>query len=954
MMNRNVMQRQMFKGGGYVHPQRMNLGGQPMMDPAGPPMAPPQMGPEQALAGAEAQGQEMGMLAAEGVMQNIDGAQDYQSLIDGIRGNQQPLEARYAELGSIVGEQDARQTPESVLALTQPAIMMTEEGAVNSGIGELMQGIAGDTSMEGQMGEGVGGLMMAQADESMMEVGNTPPVNFRQGGPVEVRGYFDGTEVKADGGNTLTAIPQPLTVQQPAAEVPLELKPYLKRATAARQGILGTPAERAAQLERARNQAQSDAMFNLARFGLAFAGETEGGSIAERLANAASRSQVLEGVQQAGKDAEAQRSLQEQQDVQMRMDALSSAEKSMDTAEGRRGQILLANVNATNQLASQLQNLSFTAAEGQSDRDLRLSIADKQIEAQKALQTVSGTQSIAEINARGKLQKDLADSQQKFRVLLQDDEFEFRLIEAGMGQTRALALEDRRAENVKKLEALRFDNTKEADKLKQGYAAENYRIQAELELDNRLEVMGFQHSFDTAKINLQAGNSRILVRLQDQLAGVAREDKQVHDAQQAALTRTYAGIEKRKDREAAFNLSAFEQDFRLELKEMDIDQAQIDREVARTRASIEDAFANHRLLQGDEQITIAEMQAALDERYKMGMLGVKERAESLVKVGSDAKTSQLSYLTNPDNLKAYANGTLENPALYEQVVLDYIKPEMVWNQELGEYTQGASPGLADQIEKAIEAGNPDFLKRVTKGEPKETVYYNEEATTTSAPFLREARKEILYSDGTTALDSPVWKTTRTAYFDPTVKYGQAIGFSRVFPAFKKGITEGFAEATGKKGTDDPEVKNLTKAAKTLDNFATELLRFSTNIGSDDRVLKFVQVFINDNVKDIRPGGFFLKTDADALATLNALSQQLSLGIQKNAARLPEYGGTATGMKKTAIQDANARQEDMKIMLNEVLAFKRQFEAADQAAGVAGPITDNSVRATQNFLEGLGG
>ena len=163
------MKRQMFSRGGAAFPdlsgdgqvtrkdilmgrgvQGLAMGGPPMMDPnmmppAGPPMAPPMMppaappmGPEQALAGAEAQGQEMGMLAAEGVMQNIDGAQDYQSLIDGIRGNQQPLEARYAELGSIVGEQDAMQTPESVLALTQPAIMMTEEGAVNSGIGELM------------------------------------------------------------------------------------------------------------------------------------------------------------------------------------------------------------------------------------------------------------------------------------------------------------------------------------------------------------------------------------------------------------------------------------------------------------------------------------------------------------------------------------------------------------------------------------------------------------------------------------------------------------------------------------------------------------------------------------------------------------------------------------------------------------------------------------------------
>ena len=94
----------------------------------------------------------------------------------------------------------------------------------------------------------------------------------------------------------------------------------------------------------------------------------------------------------------------------------------MDTAEGRRGQILLANVKAANDMASQLQTQSFTAAEGQSDRDLRMQIAENQIDAQKALQTVAGTQSIAEINARGTLQKDLQESQQKFRALLQDDE----------------------------------------------------------------------------------------------------------------------------------------------------------------------------------------------------------------------------------------------------------------------------------------------------------------------------------------------------------------------------------------------------------------------------------------------------------------------------------------------------------------------------------------------------
>ena len=311
------MKRQMFNQGGYVHPQRMNLGGQPMMPPAAPPqMAPPQMGPEQALAGAEAQGQEMGMMAAEGVMQQIDGAQDYQSLIDGIRGNQQPLEARYAELGGIVGEQDAMQTPESVLALTQPAIMMTEEGAVNSGIGELMQGIAGDTSMEGQMGEGVGGLMMAQAPEPamqapMMEAGNTPPVNFRQGGPVEVRGYQAGTEVKVGGGQSLNPV---------IAQANRDASAYQDYFA----GAMDSEA-RAADLEEQRKMSQAQMLFDIAQAGLQFAGTTEGGSIAERLANAAAQTQLPQRIGERAAGMMAAKREQRAEDRQIRMAGLQAS-----------------------------------------------------------------------------------------------------------------------------------------------------------------------------------------------------------------------------------------------------------------------------------------------------------------------------------------------------------------------------------------------------------------------------------------------------------------------------------------------------------------------------------------------------------------------------------------------------------------------------------------------------
>jgi hypothetical protein len=93
------------------------------------------------------------------------------------------MEARYSELASLVGEEDARKTPESVLTLIQPTIMMTEQGAMDSGIGELMRQVTGEIDMEAEngmpteMGQGVGSLMTAG-------VGQQPTQNFSLGGPV--------------------------------------------------------------------------------------------------------------------------------------------------------------------------------------------------------------------------------------------------------------------------------------------------------------------------------------------------------------------------------------------------------------------------------------------------------------------------------------------------------------------------------------------------------------------------------------------------------------------------------------------------------------------------------------------------------------------------------------------------------------------------------------------------
>jgi hypothetical protein len=130
---------------------------------------------------AREQGEAIGLDYLAETMDGIDMAANTEELINSIRGNDRPLEARVAELATFVGEADARQTPESVLTMVQPTIMMTEEGAIDSGIGGLIAQVIGDTEMEDDMGQGVGALMAQGQPEPM----DQPVQQFNQGGAVK-------------------------------------------------------------------------------------------------------------------------------------------------------------------------------------------------------------------------------------------------------------------------------------------------------------------------------------------------------------------------------------------------------------------------------------------------------------------------------------------------------------------------------------------------------------------------------------------------------------------------------------------------------------------------------------------------------------------------------------------------------------------------------------------------
>ena len=73
-------------------------------------------------------------------------AGDFETMMNSVRGDDASMEQRRMELASLVGEEDAMQTPESVLALVQPVIQMS---MVDQGIGglaeqEMQQPVEGD------------------------------------------------------------------------------------------------------------------------------------------------------------------------------------------------------------------------------------------------------------------------------------------------------------------------------------------------------------------------------------------------------------------------------------------------------------------------------------------------------------------------------------------------------------------------------------------------------------------------------------------------------------------------------------------------------------------------------------------------------------------------------------------------------------------------------------------
>ena len=321
-----VTQKDILMGRGVISKQEGGMiPADPMMMPAEQPMMmPPEAGAEAAVPAALEQ--VFGQMQMQ--MDGLDNAEDLESMMNAVRGDQQPIEARRAELAEYVGPDDAQQTPESVLALVQPVMQLA---SVDQGIGSLAAEEMMATPVEGPMAEGIMSTVN-MAPEMPMEVGNQPPVNFRQGGAVQ---YF------ADANPQRVVMPESQMLGVPTTEA------YLKEVQPLFQDLIPDRTSDDEYLKRQQDLSKSQMLFDIANTALRFA--TPGSrqmSPAERLAEAAQETQLLDKIGARSQNVlDVQRQIkkdQQQQDLTIGSAALQEAIRGREAMLGRQATLAAA------------------------------------------------------------------------------------------------------------------------------------------------------------------------------------------------------------------------------------------------------------------------------------------------------------------------------------------------------------------------------------------------------------------------------------------------------------------------------------------------------------------------------------------------------------------------------------------------------------------------------------
>ena len=669
------MQRQMFaKGGAAGFPDLNNDGsitqadilmgrGVKFMQEGGDPMAAPMIPPagsmipqgapiaeDQALTmGSEAMDPailEQALSQISSNLGNVEDAEDYESVMNAIRGNDAPLTARYEELAGVVGPEDAQQTPESVLTLVQPVMMMN---AVDQGIG----GLAAEemtAPVEGAMAQGIMSTvapppepaMMAappaapgpMMDPAMMGAGQTPPVNFNQGGLVR-RGDNRPVIMMQTGGDPIAAAGR-------LGELYEQKMPLYK-------SILG---DQSASLEEQKNLTQAQMMFDIAGAALAFANPTQAElqagrklSPAERLAAAVTETKLLPTI-----GARAQQQLDAKKAVtsaeqQMKLSALGAAETGLAAEAKAAADLAQTKLKGAQEIASiELKDALDTKRDLTVQGDLygKKSVLQQQKFAlQNELNTADGARRL------------------EIETELKGIDLENNKVMESIKASNKKALQETIADQNTQLAILKSDKKFATDTALQNSAAkisENLKI---LDSNLRLGEMGVANEFDLEKLSLTQGF-----------------EKELNNTNNALKEK---------------------------LKGLDVD-------LAERRLSLENLKAQVAAAQGEEKLRLqAEVNAMtaemneFEQGYKTDKLELERAAARLTRLGTNTNARITTLVSDPERLAKYAAGTLtpEETLEMNQAIAYYNAPKQVWNEKEKKFVLSPGNPLSNELMSSI-------------------------------------------------------------------------------------------------------------------------------------------------------------------------------------------------------------------------------------------------------------
>ena len=683
----------------------MNIYQRPMFRQSGGPMdaAPDvQSQLQQVEQQAASDMEQVGADYVTNMMQSLDSAEDAEGIINAIRGNQRPLQERYAELGTIVGEDDARATPESVLALVQPTIMMTEQGVIDSGIGELMQNIAGSVDMEtdsGQptaMGSGIGELMMQ---------GQPEPQQYRYGGPVRL----------APGGDVYTEALKQFGIQSfdPMLQYDTQVQQGYETRLPLYESVMGG--------DQAKKLAQSGLFFDIARAGLNLAGGVDPATgqsmtnlpLAAQLARAATP--VATSAQEAGQAVQ-------RAEIAPRLAALQAAEaqerarieqvgRERQGAQQQAGQGALTGLNAfftdirDKSLAEQQQDLArlqsgFNINEINATYARRMEELNESNEARALLQTQIDSAAFQRLIRDGEIRTDITNLDNKAALNRLIEQGEINKVLQTMGDDARMQLQE-------------IIGTQELNRL-----IEQGKINRDLQTMGDEARMRLQELIGTQSFNelLQVGAQReASIRLQAEQDRITQAERAEQNLGLQRQIQAWQGSQNKLDRQqgndqflaqlklnrdkleaTAGDPQGFAESI-LEFWNWGEPQTAFENAVAMAQQDSRQAEINNML-----RFQMAEADRALQDRnlslrdrqtqteFMLGLMKLQENYQSRFGTGLSQRTQAL--IADPNIMQAYGSGLLDqsSPELLttlEAGLSEYLTPKYSYNPQTGAFME---------------------------------------------------------------------------------------------------------------------------------------------------------------------------------------------------------------------------------------------------------------------------